>query len=252
MLTTLSFLTVVIRKFPVCDLTARPSIALALTVYPNTRSGLWIDISHRVVIGSEPVGKIIATTAAQNLTPLCIELGGKDAAILLPSTDIDTFASTFLRAAFQASGQNCIGIERFIVHESLVDRLVTLLKPRIEALRQGKDYGAMISTARFDELESIIGEAEKDGAKVLLGGKRGTGHYFQPTLVVGVKKDMRLAREEGERHRSTLSAKETARRMSAQAWTKLSGQVLSCLSARCNWEQPHIRLITISSASSLA
>lgn len=150
------------------------------------------------VIGSEPVGKIVAQAAATNLTPVCIELGGKDAAILLSDADLTSFASTFMRAAFQAAGQNCIGIERFIVHRSLVPRLVELVKPRVEALRGGKDYGAMISTARFDALEAIVEEARQDGASVLVGGKRGKGHYFQPTLVVGVTKEMRLAREEGE------------------------------------------------------
>lgn len=168
------------------------------------------------VIGSEPVGKIVAQAAATNLTPTCIELGGKDCAILLPSADVSYFSSTFMRAAFQANGQNCIGIERFIVHRSLYDSFVQTMKGRVEGLRCGPplypgaaergpvDCGAMISDRTFGTLERMLGDAEKEGANVLVGGKRlvhhewTEGHYFEPTLVVDVTREMEIAMQEGE------------------------------------------------------
>lgn len=73
------------------------------------------DIRHITFIGSEPVGKLVARAAAQNLTPTCIELGGKDPAFIMPDADMRFFQSTWMRGAFQSAGQNCIGIELFMV-----------------------------------------------------------------------------------------------------------------------------------------
>lgn len=73
------------------------------------------DIRHITFIGSEPVGKLVAKAAAQNLTPTCIELGGKDPAFIMPDADMKSFQSTWMRGAFQSAGQNCIGIELFMV-----------------------------------------------------------------------------------------------------------------------------------------
>ncbi|OBZ79190.1 putative aldehyde dehydrogenase-like protein C21C3 [Grifola frondosa] len=73
---------------------------------------------HITFIGSEQVGRIIAKAAAENLTPVTLELGGKDPAIILPSTDLSKWSSIWMRGVYQNSGQNCIGIERLIVHRS--------------------------------------------------------------------------------------------------------------------------------------
>lgn len=72
------------------------------------------DVRHITFIGSEPVGKLVAKAAAQNLTPTCIELGGKDPAFIMPDADMNFFQSTWMRGAFQSAGQNCIGIELFM------------------------------------------------------------------------------------------------------------------------------------------
>ncbi len=109
--------------------TCWPEAAEALTKSP--------DISHITFIGSEEVGRLVAQAATQELTPVTLELGGKDPAILLKDADLKYFGSTFMRSCFQGSGQNCIGIERFIVDESIVDRLVRIVEPRIAALQLG-------------------------------------------------------------------------------------------------------------------
>ena len=79
--------------------------------YPNVVETLTASpaIDHITFIGSEPVGKKVASAASINLKPCCIELGGKDAAIVLQNADLSFFESTFMRATFQAAGQNCIG-----------------------------------------------------------------------------------------------------------------------------------------------
>ena len=146
-----------------------------------------------------------------------MELGGKDAAIVLNDTrDLDKVSSIIMRGVFQSAGQNCIGIERVIACKDVYDRLVGILQRRIKLLRVGDaledekqgrevDVGAMISDDTFDALEHLVDDAVKNGARCLVGGKRHDphptyarlrGHYFSPTLLVDVTPEMRLARQE--------------------------------------------------------
>ncbi len=118
--------------------------------------------------------------------------------------DLTRIAEILLRGTFQASGQNCIGIERVIATEKVYPRLVAMLEPRVGALRLGPkaDVGAMISDASFERLETLIADAVSKGARLLRGGKRYAhpehpkGHYFLPTLLADVTVDMEIAKEE--------------------------------------------------------
>ncbi|KAK5149345.1 hypothetical protein LTR04_007173 [Oleoguttula sp. CCFEE 6159] len=180
-----------------------PSVAPHLTSHPG--------ISHITFIGSRPVAHAVCASAAKALTPVTVELGGKDAAIVLDDVrDLKKVASILLRGVFQSAGQNCIGIERVVALPKSYRGLIQLLAPRIRALRvgsaldeeEGVDIGAAISDVGFDRLERLIKEAVGQGAKLLAGGRRYThskypkGHYFQPTLLVDVTPSMRIAQEE--------------------------------------------------------
>ncbi|KAK8070982.1 succinate-semialdehyde dehydrogenase [Apiospora hydei] len=175
-----------------------PAAAGHLTSHPG--------ISHITFIGSKPVCHHVAASAAKTLTPVLAELGGKDAAIITDSAkgDLKRIADTLMRGSFQAAGQNCIGIERIIAAPGVYDKLVSMLEPRVQALRLGveKDVGAMVSDASFSRLEALVEDAVAKGARLLAGGKRYThpdhpsGFYFTPTLVVDVTPDMALANEE--------------------------------------------------------
>lgn len=162
------------------------------------------------------MGRKVGIKAAEVGTPVVLELGGKDACVVLESADVAFFADTWMRAAFQAAGQNCIGVERFVVHERLYQRFVDEMVPRVHALRLGDvmsvptdakappriDVGAMVTDRLFGRLEGLIQEAVRDGARLLVGGKRfvhaehPSGHYFEPTLLVDVTADMAIAQEE--------------------------------------------------------
>lgn len=180
-----------------------PPTASHLTSHPG--------LSHVTFIGSRPIAHHVALSAARSLTPLCLELGGKDPAILLDDVkNLEKVASILMRGTFQSAGQNCIGIERVICLHKIYPRLVTILESRIKALRVGSalddpngvDVGAMISDARFGQLEKLVSDAVSQGARCLAGGKRFVhpkypkGHYFQPTLLVDVTPSMRIANEE--------------------------------------------------------
>lgn len=188
-----------------------PAVADKLTSHP--------DIAHITFIGSRPVAHKVCASAAKSLTPVCVELGGKDPAVLLDDArtirNLPAIASILMRGVFQSAGQNCIGVERVIALPGIYNKLIELVAPRIRALRLGSilldtptdttttpDMGAMISPASFDKLEGLIAEAVGQGARLLAGGKRyhhpvhTHGHYFMPTLLVDVTRDMRIAQEE--------------------------------------------------------
>ncbi|KAL2269515.1 hypothetical protein VTJ83DRAFT_1699 [Remersonia thermophila] len=186
-----------------------PALVQTVVCWPQTADYLTSHpgIAHITFIGSRPVCHLVAASASKALIPVVAELGGKDASIILdsvPRSDIPRIVETLLRGSFQASGQNCIGIERIIATPAVYDKLVALLEPRVRALRMGQDadVGAMISDAPFDRLESLIADAVRRGARLLAGGKRYThpnhpqGHYFTPTLLVDVTPDMAIANEE--------------------------------------------------------
>lgn len=188
--------------------TCFPSEAEVLTTHPT--------ISHITFIGSEEIGRKVAMAATKELCPVTLELGGKDPAIILKSADLKFFNSTFMRSCFQAAGQNCIGIERFIVSKEILDGFLEIVEPRIKGLKLGSamddtsfgqgsdkqfegaqvDMGAMINDVRFDNLEGLIQDAVKRGAKLLVGGKRFNhpkwtkGSYFTPTLITDVTRSV--------------------------------------------------------------
>lgn len=175
-----------------------PQQAAHLTCHPK--------IKHITFIGSQGVAQQVAASAAKALIPVVAELGGKDPFIVLDSakSSLKRIAEVILRGTFQASGQNCIGIERVIASPDVYEKLVELLQPRVKALRLGPeaDVGAMISDASFTRLETLIKEAVAQGARLLAGGSRFThpdfpkGHYFQPTMLADVTPDMAIAQNE--------------------------------------------------------
>lgn len=210
----------------------------AVSCWPQTAGHLSSHpgISHLTFIGSRPVAHAVAKDAAKTLTPLCVELGGKDAAIVLddgnvsaiclPKTtrmlilgqqppsasEMDRISSIIMRGVFQSAGQNCIGIERVVAMPKAYNILMAKLEPRIKGLRVGNDLdspsggevdvGAMISPASFDRLERLVQDAVNGGARLLAGGKRyrhpqyPQASYFTPTLLVDVTPTMQIAQEE--------------------------------------------------------
>ncbi|GAA6039336.1 hypothetical protein JCM8097_002804 [Rhodosporidiobolus ruineniae] len=192
-----------------------PDLVQAIVTLPDSVEALTGDprIKHITFIGSEEIGKKVAIKAAEVGTPVLLELGGKDPCILLPSADMKYFADTWMRGVFQSMSQNCIGIERFIVHSSLYPSFVESMSARVADLKPGDvlspsaaskriDVGAMVTDRLFDQLEGLIADAVRQGARCLVGGKRlskeevGAGHYFAPTLLVDVTPDMTIAQQE--------------------------------------------------------
>ncbi|PVU86443.1 hypothetical protein BB559_006522 [Furculomyces boomerangus] len=163
-------------------------------------------ISHITFIGSANVGKKIMESASKLLTPVTLELGGKDCAIVLTDADMSQCNSVLMRGVFQNAGQNCIGIERILMHADLYDNFVKEMTTRISNLRLGSsleqqngvDMGAMTMGNNFGFLQSLIDDAVSKGARLVVGGKPFShpkypnGQYFEPTLLVDVTTDMKI------------------------------------------------------------
>jgi acyl-CoA reductase-like NAD-dependent aldehyde dehydrogenase len=181
-----------------------PQDADYLTCHPG--------LSHITFIGSRPVAHKVAVAAAEPLTPVVLELGGKDPLIIVDDNhrDISGLSSVIMRGVFQSAGQNCAGIERVIAFPKVYEGLVPILTKKVSELRLGSsidqqediDIGATISDARYDALEELIAQAVHQGAKLLCGGTRQVhpkypqGHYFRPTLLMDVTSDMEIAQTE--------------------------------------------------------
>lgn len=160
-------------------------------------------------IGSPEVGKLVMKTAAESLTPVVLELGGKDAAIACEDCDYGQVVRVAMRGTFQNCGQNCIGLERLVVHAGIYDKFVSEMEGLVNDLSQGPpltgDYDCGAMTMGLDEIariEKLVNQAVSAGARLLAGGRRNTspqcanGSFMEPTLLVDVTRDMDIARNE--------------------------------------------------------
>lgn len=149
--------------------------------------------------GSTDVGQRISKLTT--MVPVLMELGGKDAAIVLEDADLDLAASNIVSGAFSYSGQRCTAVKRVLVVDSVADKLVELLKSRVEGLKVGNplkeevDIGPLIDDKSVDFVEEMIKEARDKGASLITGGKT-EGNIIYPALFDYVTTDMRLAWEE--------------------------------------------------------
>lgn len=148
--------------------------------------------------GSTEVGKHIAKEA--NMIPMMMELGGKDAAIVLEDADLELAAKNIVSGAYSYSGQRCTAVKRVLVLDTVADKLVSLLEEKVKKLKVGNpkdevDITPLIDSKAADFVQGLIDDAIDKGAKLLVGNKR-EGNLIYPTLFDNVTTDMRLAWEE--------------------------------------------------------
>jgi len=158
-------------------------------------------VDYVMFTGSTAVGRQVASQAAERLIPSSMELGGKNAMIVLDDANIAKTAEGAERALFSNSGQLCISIERLYVHESIAEEFTRKLVERIgkmklgAALEYGDDMGSLISEKQLETVREHVEDAVSKGAKVLAGGnaRPEIGPYFhEPTLLGDVHDGMTL------------------------------------------------------------
>ena len=190
-----------------------PDLVQTVTGFGEAGAALVTDplVDKIVFTGSTAVGKQVMAAAAQHLKPVILELGGKDAMVLTEDCRLAEVIPWTMRGCFQNSGQNCVGIERVMVYESLHDAFVQAVAVKVKALRQGGplaicgsdanvDCGALVMEAQIHHIQALIDDAVKKGATLLVGGKRNAalprGQFYEPTLLTGVQPGMRIFHEE--------------------------------------------------------
>ena len=158
------------------------------------------DVDFINFTGSTEIGTRISKITS--MVPLLMELGGKDAAIVLEDADLDLTASNIVSGAYSYSGQRCTAVKRVLVVDKVADALVEKIKEKVEKLSIGNpleiddvNIVPLINSKAADFVVELIEEAKEKGAKLLVGGNR-EGNLVYPTLFDYVTTDMRLAWEE--------------------------------------------------------
>ena len=153
--------------------------------------------------GSVPVGRGIATAVVPRGGKVQLELGGHNAALVMPDVDLGPVADAVVAGAMLSTGQKCTATRRVIVHESVRDELVELLAERVRALRIGpgddpsSDLGPLVSAAARREVEAAVEQAVAEGGEVIARSDipSGPGHWSPPTVLAG-SPELTVAREE--------------------------------------------------------
>lgn len=197
-----------------------PDLCQFVTGFAPAGQALCINprVDKIVFTGSPEVGRRVMAAASEFLKPVILELGGKDALVVLDDAHLDAVVPWVMRGCFQNCGQNCVGIERVLVYEGLYDEFVDRVQSKVAALRPGPvtggggaacptpstktppppvevDCGALVMREQLAKIQALVDDAVVHGAKVLCGGtlaNKAVGQFYPPTLLVGVTPAMKI------------------------------------------------------------
>ncbi|OGU11736.1 MAG: aldehyde dehydrogenase [Geobacteraceae bacterium GWC2_58_44] len=179
---------------------------------PGTEVGQYL-ITHPGVdaasfTGSCEAGEALECRLAELHRPVALEMGGKNAIIVMDDADLELALEGVLWGGFGTTGQRCTATSRVVVHERVYDRFVGMLAERAarmkvgSGLKSGTDLGPLISEAQFNKVQDYIRIGKEEGARLVAGGGRmgdgelGSGFFMAPTVFAGVTRQMRIAQEE--------------------------------------------------------
>ena len=155
--------------------------------------------------GSTEVGKELSIEAAKQMKKISMELGGKNAAIVLKDANLQKAADCIVRAAFSTTGQKCTATSRVIVEKEVKEALLDLIVHRVsrlkigDGIKSGIDIGPLVNEQQMNIVQSYVMEALTDGAKLECGGRAIPelgGYFYEPTVLSSVSPEQRIANEE--------------------------------------------------------
>ena len=177
-----------------------PQVGEALVKHP--------DVALISFTGSKATGGKVALDAATHHKRVALEMGGKNAILVMEDANLELAVEGIVWSAFGTSGQRCTACSRLIVHRAVKDQLVTLLLDRMKTIRVGNglnpgtDVGPLINRLQRDRVHDLVKAGQKEGARLLAGGhpltegEYAAGSFFAPTLFDRVTPSMRIANEE--------------------------------------------------------
>jgi succinate-semialdehyde dehydrogenase/glutarate-semialdehyde dehydrogenase/succinyl-CoA reductase len=162
------------------------------------------DVNAVTFTGSTKVGASVGQKAASLLKKCVLELGGSDPFIVLEDANVEKAANGAVKGRFINCGQSCIASNRFLISKKVANEFIEKFVHSASRLQMGdpmmieNDIGPLVNKEALENISSIIDDAKKKGAQVLLGGERmgDKGYYYKPTILTGISSDMRIAKEE--------------------------------------------------------
>lgn len=165
------------------------------------------EVNHITFTGSVETGKRVMETAAKNITPVTLELGGKSPNIVFADCNEENALNWALKSIIQNAGQTCSAGSRLVIEKSIKDSFVEKLAAKMEKLTIGQglenhDLGPVLSEKQFERIQGFLDLAKKDGLKIATGGERvldngcESGYFLQPTIIDEVPPEHYVAQEE--------------------------------------------------------
>lgn len=178
-----------------------------ITGHSSTIANVWLSderVKKLSFTGSTEVGKQLMSQSSDQVKRISLELGGNAPVIVFPDANLDLAADAIVSNKFENCGQMCNGINVIFVHRDIQQQLTDKIVSRVQELTVGEgtadgvSIGPLINSGAVDNVEHLVADATIKGARVLTGGERrsGSGHFYTPTVLADVTKDMKMAHEE--------------------------------------------------------
>ena len=159
-------------------------------------------VRHISFTGSTEVGRILMAQSAPSIKKLALELGGNAPFIVFDDADIDSAVEGAMASKYRNAGQTCVCANRIYVQDAVYDEFVQKFAHKVKALKVGNGFedgvaqGPLIEPAALEKVERHVQDALSKGGKLLTGGHKLEGQFFQPTVIAEARADMLCAREE--------------------------------------------------------
>jgi len=162
------------------------------------------DVNAVTFTGSTKIGAMVGQRAASQLKKCVLELGGSDPFVVLEDANVEKAANGAVKGRFINCGQSCIASKRFIVSKKIASEFIEKFIHNTSRLSIGDpmaietDVGPLVNKGALENISSLVDDAKRKGADVLLGGEMtgNSGYFYKPTILSGITPDMRIAREE--------------------------------------------------------
>jgi acyl-CoA reductase-like NAD-dependent aldehyde dehydrogenase len=222
------------------EIAPKANVFFVATGGPETGSALTKSAVNKIAFtGSSATGKKIAAACAEKLTPVLMECGGTDPAIIDRDCDLMKAAEAVLWGAMANAGQTCIGIERVYVHEDVATRFIETISEMATELVVGHDYGAATMPKQLSVIDAHIKDAVRLGANFVIGSAESVQPpYVLPTIMVDVPEDSLAVTEETFGPTLTIRrvasigeainlANSSKYGLSASVWSKRNGKAIA-------------------------